>query len=346
MLDLDNLAKTVQFNCHLSDAAHAADYTLCVYLLKMREYFRWERGLELTAPLPGDEVGRWLREREMFWEEIEDRSFASLEIDGEIFEPFDVSGINRVLLPRGFVYSAGYGRGGAAHFVLAELERCEPAGRGDVYWLGKELARDLSAPPAMSLGDDIYIRRESFRRMVWEKVQESDWTRCDTPMKRAMRCFELDKGLESGVRRLADAQLELLLRHERGEQQAGVILGDAWEQCLLPFLGTPMELHFRAVRDWLADCLVTLPELVAEEREEDIHFYLSTLTPNRKALFPALVNAYETWLLGGGIGLLEQEAARGRGHWERVARDLLHLQPPTDEENAQLAERLVAESVL
>ena len=33
-----DLAQAVQHNCHISDARHGADYSLCVYLMKMREY--------------------------------------------------------------------------------------------------------------------------------------------------------------------------------------------------------------------------------------------------------------------------------------------------------------------
>ena len=39
------LIETVQHNCHLSDAHHARDYSLCIYLLKMREFYRWEETL-------------------------------------------------------------------------------------------------------------------------------------------------------------------------------------------------------------------------------------------------------------------------------------------------------------
>ena len=35
-----DLIQTVQRNCHIADARHAGDYTLCVYLLKMREFYR------------------------------------------------------------------------------------------------------------------------------------------------------------------------------------------------------------------------------------------------------------------------------------------------------------------
>ncbi|HKJ07631.1 MAG TPA: hypothetical protein VKA76_00940, partial [Gammaproteobacteria bacterium] len=49
--ELRTLCAKVQKNCHISDARYAGDYTLCIYLLKMREYYRWEKGYSLDASL-------------------------------------------------------------------------------------------------------------------------------------------------------------------------------------------------------------------------------------------------------------------------------------------------------
>ena len=48
------LVAAVQTNCHIADARHAADLTLCIYLLQMREFHRWERGLPFGATLARD----------------------------------------------------------------------------------------------------------------------------------------------------------------------------------------------------------------------------------------------------------------------------------------------------
>lgn len=346
MLDLSSVADAVQANCHRSDAEHAADYTLCVYLLKMREYYRWEQRLALTDSLDGESVGRWLREREFFWEGLEDDGFHAIDIEGKRFDPFDVDGINKHIVPHGFVYSAGYGRGGAVHFVLAELSAREATPYGTVWWLGDELARDLTAPPAMTQGEDIFLRKESFRRMVWEKVQESDWTRCDTAMKRAMRCYGFDEDRNGGLDRLASEQMRLIFRHEQGERRVTQMLGDEWAGLVARCLGGPVELHLRAVRDLWADSLVTLPEILRDGKAGDIHFYMSTLAPNRRALFPALVNAYEQWLLSDDLSGMQQAVRWGSFHWERVALDLLKDDSLTAEYPVDSIKELVAGSIL
>ena len=75
------LARAVQHNCNISDARFAGNYTMCVYLLKMREYFRWEMEQDFGANLTRDDVGNWLIAREQLWSDIEDQDYSHLDID-------------------------------------------------------------------------------------------------------------------------------------------------------------------------------------------------------------------------------------------------------------------------
>jgi len=47
----DSLVEAVRRNCHIADARHAREMTLCTYLLEMREFYRWEAGIALGEPL-------------------------------------------------------------------------------------------------------------------------------------------------------------------------------------------------------------------------------------------------------------------------------------------------------
>ena len=62
--DLLPTLEAVRTNCHITDAKHATDYTLCVYLLKMREYFRWEHDIPFNETLPHQDLTDWLTTRE------------------------------------------------------------------------------------------------------------------------------------------------------------------------------------------------------------------------------------------------------------------------------------------
>lgn len=48
---IEEICASVQMNCYISDARYGSEYGLCTYLMKMREYFRWERGWDTQALL-------------------------------------------------------------------------------------------------------------------------------------------------------------------------------------------------------------------------------------------------------------------------------------------------------
>ena len=160
------LVATVQRNCHIADANHGADYTLCIYLMKMREYFRWEQGLDFSSKLGKDEVGDWLVDREALWLELDEADFDAIHLAGVQFDPFDADAINRSLVDQGLVYGGGQGHSGRPHFFLAHLLHHEVVEDYSLLVSGRELARDLASPPGMSLGKTIHIRRESLKRSL------------------------------------------------------------------------------------------------------------------------------------------------------------------------------------
>lgn len=315
----------VRTNCHISDAQFATNYTLCVYLLKMREYFRWEHGLPFGAILPHAELTDWLSRREDHWGRLENSKFGTIPVGDEVFSPFDAAAINAVLNPLGYVYSSGYGPGMKPVFFLGTLEAHR---QHDDYLLlvsGKELARDLAAPPAMSLDGTIFIRRESLRRMLWERLEEWRWNQPANAMQQAIECYDFDNAPHESLEAMTDNELRTVMLHEIGEVQAGKILGPDWEDMLLAFGHSKAEIMLRAVRDHLADALSTLPGLLQENIPASLHCYIGNLSSMRKQLFPQLLAAYEIWTVTGNTRELEQLASRSAAHWQALAERLLGL---------------------
>lgn len=319
------LQASVQHNCHISDARFASDFTMCVYLLKMREYYRWEMGYGYNDKLAHDEVGEWLTQREQLWEMLEEKPFVQLEIDGNSYDPFDADAINTALAPHRLVYSAGYGAKAKPHFYLARLERAVQHDGFRIHVSAEEYARDLSAPPAMSRDGQIFIRRESLRRMLWERLEEWRWNRLDNAMGRALQCYDFENDLDAALQAMTDTEIHTLTLHEIGEVQAGDELGASWREMLDSFPRSRLELMARAVRDHLADALSTLPAMLRERHEPSLHFYFANLSGMRKQLYPALFKAYQYWVEYQDASPLETQVARGREHWLQVARDLLEL---------------------
>ncbi len=322
--ELQALTDAVQYNCHVSDARHGGDFSLCVYLMKMREYYRWEQHLPYGAPLGKEAVGDWLAAREQLWEGLGDAELRPLSIQGREFDPFDADAINRSLAPDRLVYSSGLGSRAKPHFFLGRLERRLSRGGYTVYVAAGEYARDLAAPPAMTLGSSIFLRRESLRRLLWERLESWRWNRPDNALGRAFACYDFDADLEGSLDAMTDREIDNTLLHEQGEYEAGRLLDDAtWTAMLADLVGTPAELIARAVRDHLADALVTLPRLAEAGDAAALHFYVGNLNNMRKHLFPALTDAYDAWRSGGGTGPLKQIAAVARAHWLALGHEML-----------------------
>jgi hypothetical protein len=316
---------SVQHNCHISDARYASDFSMCVYLLKMREYFRWERGYSFAATLPHKDVGDWLAKRESLWEQLESKDFLPVELNGKQYDPFDSDSINQVLEEHQLLYSAGYGYKTKPHFFLAHLEKTVTHKSYSIHISAKEYARDLGAPPAMSLNKRIYVRRESLRRMLWERLEEWRWSTPDNAMGRAIGCYDFGSNLDKALEQMTEAEIETLTLHEIGEVKAGEILGENWREMISAFPRSRLELMARAVRDHLADALSTLPNLIERAHPPSLHFYFANLSGMRKQIYPALLNAYDHWVECGDRLRLEAQVSAGRKHWIQVARELIKL---------------------
>jgi hypothetical protein len=323
---MQSLINSVQHNCDIVDARHGSDYGMCTYLLKMRELYRWTQGLPLGAALNRTAVGDWLTAREQHLQALEDADYAGVEIHGHAFDPFDADGINAAVVRHNLVYSAGLVNGSRPHFFLAELEGERRAENGFRLRIsGRELARCLNAPPAMTRGATIFLRRESLRRYLWEKYESWLWSRPTNAMARAIEHYPFESALDDALDRMTEAEMAAIEAHERGEYQAGVDLGDAWERMLLDLTMTPAEIVARAVRDHLADCTHTLPMLVEQGRDASLHFFMANLGAMRKQLFPGLQTAYRRWLDGADRAVFAELAHAGATHWRAVAMQMLTL---------------------
>ena len=323
---MQSLINAVQHNCDVVDARHGSDYGMCTYLLKMRKLYRWTQGLPLGAALDREAVGDWLTAREAHLEALEDADYRRIQIGARTYDPFDAEGINEALEEHALVYSAGLVDGARPHFFLAKLEDDKKAENGfRLRVSGRELARCLNSPPAMTRGAAIFLRRESLRRYLWEKYESWLWSRPANAMAEAIAHYPFETALDAALDQMTEAEMAAIEAHERGEYQAGLDLGDAWERMLMDISMTPAELVARAVRDHLADCTHTLPMLVSHGRDASLHFFLGNLGAMRKQLFPGLQTAYARWRDGGDRAVFASLADQGAGHWRTVAMQLLTL---------------------
>lgn len=145
-------------------------------------------------------------------------------------------------------------------------------------------------------------------------------------MVRALASYDFMADPEAALERMADNEMESMILHELGEAQAGALIGEAWRDMMLSLARTNGESVARAVRDLLADCLSTLPELLKRANLPALHFYFATFDAQRRQLFPQAREAYEHFLRCGAVDHLWQAVNEGQERWLAVARALLALE--------------------
>lgn len=323
--DFPILVQSVQRNCHIADARHAREATLCNYLLEMREFYRWENEVPLAQPLPRQELGSWISEREALWDGLQADGLERLQLGARSYDAFEVAAINAALVPQGLVYGGGYGRFGKPHFFLAQLERQERRQGLTLFVAGCEYARDLTAPPAALLDGTVFLRRDALRRWLWDKIEIWGVRKADGALKSALECYGFATDAEAALERMADLESETLILHELGEALAEPLLGPAWRDLVASFSGRRAEIVARAVRDNLADCLSTLPRLIERDAAGPIHFYFANFEGTRSRLFPLLAQAYRRWRETDSADSLLEAAREGSAHWRETGLALLRL---------------------
>jgi hypothetical protein len=335
-IDFDPVVAAVQTNCHIADERHAGDMTLCIYLLQMRELYRWEQGLAFGAPLAREAIGAWIADRELLWASLAGQDFVPLPCGpgATSLDPFDVDGVNVRLRPRGLLYGAGLVGAGRPVFFLAELHGHERRDGLDVATAGRELARGLLAPPAMLGGGEhgpVVLRRASLARWCWEKVEAYSLRPLPgTAFHAVVQTYGLDHDFEAALPRLLDEQGETLVLHELGEHRAGRLLGPQWAAMRLALPTRRADLYARAVRDHIADLGLTLPMLLDRGADAAIHFWFANFDGVRALLYPRLQDAYACWVHGDGGAALRRAIEGGLPHFECLARETLALHAQGD----------------
>jgi len=343
---LGGLIGAVQANCHIADARHAADLSLCIYLLQMREFYRWEQGVAFGAALDREALGQWLSRRERLWSRVEAHELQPLSFGGRWFDPYDAEALNAALMPRGLVYGAGSTAADRPTFFLARLHDARTREDGlRLQVCGRELARCLSAPPAaLADGRTIVLRRESLARWLWEKFEAFSLRRSEGPFKALVDAYALHDSTAflAALPRLVDEQSETLLLHELGEHRAGQWLEPGWSAMRLVLSQRRTDLHVRAVRDHLADLEVTLPTLLQRGADSSLHFWFANYDGVRAQLFPSLKQAYVAWHHGDAGAALQHATQVGSAHFRRLAEDVLELHQRAGEHATGPIDRLLA----
>ena len=337
MRDFQKTIEVVQNNCHIADARHAREMSMCNYLLGMRELYIWEHEFPPSRPLVKADLSNWLVQREMFWEDLEELDYSPVPIGNREYDPFDIVAINSVLEPNGLVYGGGLGRWGKPHFFLGQLLRSEKIHGLTLRVSGCEYARDITASPAALREGTLFLRTDALQHWLAEKIEIWTVRQADGALKAALDCYGKQGADSTLLQRMVEQESVVLILHEVGEAMAEPMLGPSWRDMLMSFNSRRAIFLARSVRDNLADCLSTLPELTKGEQSCSLHFYFANLDGLRRTLFPQLVTAYECWRDSGDMSKLRSAVETGSKHWQTAAMQLL----ASWKDNPQEAEALI-----
>ncbi len=331
---LASITERIQENCHISDAKHAGLFSLCGLLLRLRDLFKWEKGLfPWEEPEPTDLMA-WVDHREELWETLTEKDFQPIELDGEVFDPFDALSVNRILRPQKLIYGAGYAVGMKPSFFLGELEETRPMGELEVNIVGTELVRDIFISPVMRQGNSIFARRSAMLFILWDQLVEMRPSARDA-LTYAMAQYGLDaqairsapRNLGPELKQVAVAELETWIYHEIGEFHEDAFLGSVWHEIVSTYPNSPIEIYARVVKDLLADThsFGLIGHIVKHRVKSSLGFYVACVRAFTRLLFPEMLGAFKRFLLSEDWGIIEKAREAGQENGKRWAKTLTEL---------------------
>ncbi len=330
----DQIIRDIQYNCDISDARDHGIYSMCTMVLKLRNLYKWEHGIEPWQEAEPADLLDWIDSKEKYWQTMVEQPYRQLKLNGSLYPPEALLKINNSIKKMGLVYGCGYGRSMKAVFFVAEnLEELHISGCR-VFILGKELAKEMASPFAMTQEGIIYVRRESLRYFLWDQIQELR-SSCRTSFRHALLLHGVldEKGqlaqhlLKEKIDTIVDTELSLFIYHEIGEVLQKTLDSATLQKIIITFPASVIELACRSIKDILADThpqgLVT--HLIREKRETSLSFYVGFLDGLRKMLFPEIFEAFSTFLENSDWQVVEQARAKCRKRNLELARRIKQI---------------------
>ncbi|MEW6052191.1 MAG: Sfum_1244 family protein [Nitrospirota bacterium] len=319
MINIDTLAAQIKANCNISDARHWGSYSLCGLLLRLRELYRSEMGIQLWEQIHPEDVGRWITDREALWKTLENKDFGKISFNGNVYDPFEVEAINAELERDRLIYGAGFGIHMKPVFFLADLVAKDRADGLTVYKAGREYARDLSDHPAMLQDMSIFARGEPIRHLIWGKFEEMRCRGSHGALAYAFLKYgitpaeEPSEDTDRKISRVARSELETYIHHELGEASEGKRIGGDWKNLLFLIQNTKTEIFARAVKDILADTSENgmMHYIIRKKKEGSLGFYIVFLGGARKIIFPEILPAFRQFAETGDWELIESARRAG-----------------------------------
>jgi hypothetical protein len=293
---MDELIKTIKLNCHISDASYWGNFSICGLLMRLRDLYRTEKGLKPWHSIPKEDISLWISERESLWKGLEGKRFIPLPVKDEMYDPFDVDGVNEKINSSGYVYGAGYGLYMKPTFFIAEIGSKKEISDYRIYISKRELARDLFSSSAMLQGRCIFIRLDPLKSLLWEKFISLK-SKKKTHIESAFLKFGLtpsivpdkdEKIFENLFEEMALKYSDMHLYHEIAEAIEDI---PEWKEIIIATKDKKLELILRALKDLIADTSDYGPIKWSLEKNEldSLRLYIDFIEGYRAILYPSIL---------------------------------------------------------
>ena len=329
-----SLYQVIKHNCDISDARDNGIYSICTLVLKLRNLYKWEHGLQPWEEPDSPVLLDWIADKEEYWATISTEPFLAIPVNGEGVDPFLLPPINRYLSRQNHIYGAGYGRSMKAVFFMAEILEERLVEGCPTLILGKEKARELSSPFAMLQDGVIYIRKDPMRYFFWDQIQEINASG-RIAIQQALAAYGFMKDgcslkrekLISVFDDIVEEELEIFIYHEVGESQENLLSAKALKKIIAAYPASVLELLARAVKDILADTHPKglLSHIVGLEKKSSLGFYMSFSDGMRKLLCRELHEASRVFWQDGNWSSLQKAIGVCREKNEAIAVKLTHM---------------------
>ena len=330
MIAVEEIARQVLRNCSVSDSKYAGNYSVCGLAMRLRDLYKWEKGLEPWVEEEPPALLEWIGRKEEEWDSLVDSDLEEITIQGVSYRPFDVKMINERLEPHGLCYGAGFVHGLKPTFFFAPLEEKKKVDGIEISILGRELARDLLTLPAMTQEESILIRRESARLFLWNQIFFIKRSGREA-LRFALKGYganDLDAvSLQRNLNRICRDELETYIFHELGEIRETAFDREVWREIVSQLPHTLVEILVRSLKDILADtgehgCL---SHIIRQRKTSSLAFYTAFLDGLKKELFHDLPAAFKRFTGSEDWSLIEEASVSGYRRAKKHAHTVISL---------------------
>jgi len=320
----------IRYNCNISGSILCGDYSICTLVLRLRDLYKWEKGLNPWQEEEPEPLMQWIEEVEEVWDDLMGREFKRIEVMDMSYDPFDCEAINRVLSEYDLYYGAGLTHSLHPTFFVGVIEERHILFDVPVTVIGEELARDLFTSPAFCDGREVVVRRDASRFFIWDQlmfIKKSQKDAMDLALSFYGVCLKEKERLKDILDEIVIGELPIFMYHEIGSLKDNFFPYPLWKEMIKEFNGTSIELFLRALKDVISDIseFGTLSHILREKRVASLAFYVGLLDGLRRRLFHEIVDGFKLFKREMDWVIIEEAIYRSREKVKRLAGVILDI---------------------